>query len=601
MRIAERPIRNRQFDIRNIGADMTSLKGIPASPGVAMGNALFFDMEALTVPRRSITPEQVSGEVLRFEEALIKTRHQILSIQKRLSEELGQEHGEILSAHLLVLEDQTLREEIILGLKTQRLNVETIFNEVIKRHMKVFAKADDEYLRERTPDIEDIRKRVLRNLLGKRADTPAQFEQPVIIVARDLSPSETAQMRKRHVLAFVTDIGGRTSHTAIMAKSLEIPAVVGLAVATKRIQKGDFMIVDGTRGEIIIDPDPPTIKRYELEQRRHQEVNRQLLHLKDLDAETLDHHQVVLAANIELPDELPSVLAHGAQGVGLFRTEFLYLNRSDFPTEEEQYEAYVTVAKQVKPHPVIIRTMDLGGDKFLSPLQVPTEMNPFMGWRAIRFSLARPDIFRIQLRAVLRASTEGNLKLMYPMISGLEELRRANEILREVQQELTREGIPFAESLEVGAMIEVPSAALTCDLLTEEVDFFSIGTNDLIQYALAVDRVNEKIAYLYEPTHPAILRMVKQIIDVGHAAKIWVGMCGEMAGEPALTLLLLGMGLDEFSTSPVQLPIVKQVIRSVEYSFAKSVVEQALKLRTSKEVETFLIASLKQVAPVLIE
>ncbi len=580
---------------------MTSLKGIPAAPGIAMGNALFFDMEALTVPRRSITPEQVSGEVLRLEEALIKTRHQILSIQKRLSEELGQEHAEILSAHLLVLEDQTLREEIIQGLKTQRLNVETIFNEVIKRHIKAFAKADDEYLRERTADIEDIRKRVLRNLLGKRADSPAQFDQPVIIVARDLTPSQTAQMRKRHVLAFVTDIGGRTSHTAIMAKSLEIPAVVGLAVATKRIQKGDFMIVDGTRGEIVIDPDPPTIKRYELEQRRHQEVNRQLLHLKDLPAETLDHHQVILAANIELPDELPSVLAHGAKGVGLFRTEFLYLNRSDFPTEEEQYEAYVTVAKQVKPHPVIIRTMDLGGDKFLSPLQVPTEMNPFMGWRAIRFSLARPDIFRVQLRAVLRASTQGNLKLMYPMISGLEELRRANEILREVQQELTRENIPFAESLEVGAMIEVPSAALACDLLTEEVDFFSIGTNDLIQYALAVDRVNEKIAYLYEPTHPAILRLVKQIIDVGHAAKIWVGMCGEMAGEPALTLLLLGMGLDEFSTSPVQLPIVKQVIRSVEYSFAKSVVEQALKLRTAKEVETFLVASLKQVAPVLIE
>jgi phosphotransferase system enzyme I (PtsI) len=553
------------------------------------------------VPRRPITPEQVSAEVLRFEEGLIKTRHQILGIQKKVSEELGQEHAEILNAHLLVLEDQSLREEIIQGLKGQLLNVEAIFSDVIRRHLRAFSRTEDEYLRERTADIEDVRKRVLRNLLGQQPDTLAQLDQPVVVVARDLSPSETAQMHKRHVLAFVTDIGGRTSHTAIMAKSLEIPAVVGLAVATKRIQKGDFLIVDGTRGEVVIDPDPPTVKRYEVEQRRHQEVNRQLLQLKDLPAETLDRHTVVLSANIELPDEVPSVIAHGASGIGLFRTEFLYLNRNDFPTEEEQYQAYKTVAEQLKPQPVIVRTMDLGGDKFLSPLRLPSEMNPFMGWRAIRFSLARPDIFHIQLRAVLRASVHGNLKLMYPMISGVEELRRANEILADVQQELAREGVPFNKDLDVGAMIEVPSAAMTCDLLAKEVDFFSIGTNDLIQYALAVDRVNEKIAYLYEPTHPAILRFIKRIIDTGHAANIWVGMCGEMAGEPALSLLLLGMGLDEFSTSPVQLPIIKQVIRSIEHSFAQSVAEQVLKLRTGREVEAFLLASLKQVAPVLVE
>ena len=580
---------------------MTTLKGIPAAPGIAMGKAMLFDSEAVAVPRRSISEQEISLEVLRLEEALIKTRHQILDIQKRLAEELGQEHADILNAHLLVLEDQALREEIIQGLKAQRLNVEVIFNDVIQRYLKAFSRTEDEYLRERTADIEDVRKRVLRNLLNKPATTLAQLEEPVIVVAHDLSPSETAQMHRRHVLAFVTDVGGRTSHTAIMAKSLEIPAVVGLAVATKRIQKDEFLIVDGTRGDVLVDPDPAAVKRYELEQRRNQEVNRQLLHLKDLPAETLDRHTVTLSANIELPDEVPSVIAHGADGIGLFRTEFLYLNRSNFPTEEEQYRAYAAVAERLKPHPVIIRTMDLGGDKFFSPLQAPTEMNPFMGWRAIRFSLARPDIFRIQLRAILRASVHGNLKLMYPMISGLEELRRANEILQEVRQELTREGIPHAEAMEVGAMIEVPSAALICDLLAPEVQFFSIGTNDLIQYALAVDRVNEKIAYLYEPTHPAILRLIKRIIDVGHAAKLWVGMCGEMAGEPALSLLLLGLGLDEFSTSPVQLPIVKQVIRSVEHSFAQSVVEQALKLRTGKEVEAFLMASLKQVAPVLVE
>ncbi len=581
---------------------MITLKGIPAAPGVAMGPALFLeDSQELSIPKRPITEEEIPREVLRLEEALIKTRHQILAIQKRLSEELGQEHAEIFNAHLLVLEDQSLREEIIEGLKTQQLNVEAIFHDIVRRHLKAFSRTEDEYLRERTADIDDVRKRVLRNLMGKRTDLLAQIKEQVVIIARDLSPSETAQMHRQSVLAFVTDIGGRTSHTAIMAKSLEIPAVVGLVTVTKRIKKGEFVIVDGTRGDVIIDPDAATISRYEVEQRRNQELTRQLQSLKDLKAETLDHHAVHLMANIELPSEVPSVIAHGASGIGLFRTEFLYLNRSDFPTEEEQYEAYRHVAEQITPHPVIIRTMDLGGDKFLSPLQLPSEMNPFMGWRAIRFSLARPDIFRIQLRAVLRASVHGNLKLMYPMITGLEELRRANEIFREVRQELAKEHVPMAEKMEVGAMIEVPSAAITCDLLAKEVDFFSIGTNDLIQYALAVDRVNEKIAYLYQPTHPAILRLIKQIIDVGHAANIWVGMCGEMAGEPPLSLLLLGMGLDEFSTSPVQLPLVKRVIRSVEQSFAKSVVEQALKLRTSKEVETFLLASLKEVAPDLVD
>ncbi len=580
---------------------MLKLKGIPAAPGIAIGRAMRFNSEELSLPRRTIAENEIPLELLRLEEAMIKTRHQILSIQKKLAEELGQEHAAILNAHLLVLEDQSLREEIINGLRKQHLNVEQIFDDVIRGHLKAFSRTEDEYLRERMSDIEDIRKRILKNLLGQRLDTVAQVSAPVIVIARDLSPSETAQMHKRHVLAFVTDIGGRTSHTAIMAKSLEIPAVVGLASATTRIASDSRVIVDGTRGDVIVDPDEETLKHYEVEQRRGQEINRQLLQLKDLPAETLDHYKVVLSANIELPDEVPSVIAHGANGIGLFRTEFLYLNRADFPTEEEQYTAYRQVVGQMQGQPVILRTMDLGGDKFFSPLHLPQEMNPFMGWRAIRFSLARPDIFRIQLRAILRASVHGNIKIMYPMISGLEELRRANEILHDVKQELSREGQKFADKIEVGAMIEVPSAALICDLLAKEVDFFSIGTNDLIQYSLAVDRVNEKIAYLYEPTHPAILRLVKQIIDTGHAAKIWVGMCGEMAGEPPLSLLLLGLGLDEFSTSPVQLPIVKQVIRSVEHSFAKSVVAQAMKLKTGKEVEAFLLASLKQVAPALVE
>lgn len=580
---------------------MITLKGIPASAGVAIGKALLFDSEELLVSQRAITEEQIPYEVLRLEEALIHTRHQILGIQRRLAEEMGQEHAEIFNAHLLVLEDQSLREEILNGLKAQHLNVETIFNEVVRRHLRAFARTEDEYLRDRTADIEDVRKRVLRNLLGRHPDVLEQLGEPVVVVAHALSPSETAQMHKRHVLAFVTDIGGRTGHTAIMAKSLAIPAVVGVEVATKRVKKDDLVIVDGTHGEVIVDPDPETIRRYEVEQRRNQEINRQLLQLKELAAETLDHHRAVLSANIELPEEIPSVIAHGAQGIGLYRTEFFYLNRPDFPTEEEQFQAYRSAAEQLQPNPVIIRTVDLGGDKFLSPLELPPEMNPFMGWRAIRFSLARPDVFRTQLRAILRASASGNLKLMYPMISGLQELRRANEILHEVKEELRREGIPFSSQMDVGAMIEVPSAALTCDLLSQEVSFFSIGTNDLIQYALAVDRVNEKIAYLYEPTHPGVLRLIKQIIDAGHAAGIWVGMCGEMAGEPALALLLLGMGLDEFSVSPIQVPLIKKMIRAVEHRTAQAIAQQALALRTGKEIEDFLVAHLRRLAPEFVE
>lgn len=514
---------------------------------------------------------------------------------------MGQEHAEFFNAHLLVLEDQALREEILNGLKTQRLNVEVIFNEVIRRHLRAFARTEDEYLRDRTADIEDVRKRILRNLLGRHPEILAQLAEPVVVVAHDLSPSETALMHKSHVLAFVTDIGGRTGHTAIMAKSLAIPAVVGIEVATKRIRKDELVIVDGIHGEVVIDPDPDTIRRYEVEQRRLQELNRKLLQLKDLPAETLDGHRVVLSANIELPDEIPSVIAHGAEGIGLYRTEFFYLNRTDLPSEEEQFLAYKSVAERINPQPVIIRTLDLGGDKFLSPLELPSEMNPFMGWRAIRFCLARPDIFRIQLRSILRASAYGNLKLMYPMISGLDELRRANEILNEVKEELTREGIPFVPNLEVGAMIEVPSAALTCDLLAHEIRFFSIGTNDLIQYALAVDRVNEKIAYLYEPTHPAVLRLIKSILEAGHAVGLWVGMCGEMAGEPAMALLLLGMGLDEFSASPIQVPLIKKMIRSVEYRAAQAIAQQALALRGGKEVEDFLLSHVRHLAPELVE
>ncbi len=570
------------------------LKGIPASPGIAIGKVFLLDSEELTVPKRKIKPTEISEEIARFETALMQTRAEIIKIQEKISKEMGKKHAEIFSAHLLVLEDRTLIEDVITKLKKDRIGVEYIFREVLKKYAKAFSKIEDEYLRERVVDIEDVGKRVLRNLIGKKRDTLQSLKEKVIVVAYDLSPSDTASMHKKAVLGFITDIGGRTSHTAIMAKSLEIPAVVGLEVATKQIKHQDTLIVDGNSGIVIVNPDKKTLFKYQQELEKLEASGKKLLRLKDLAAQTKDGRKIELSANIEFPKEITSVLAHGAKGIGLYRTEFLYLDRTDLPTEEEQFKAYKRVAEQVAPNSVIIRTMDLGGDKFMSQLDMPYEMNPFLGWRAIRFSLARPGIFRAQLRAILGASAYGKLKIMYPMISGIEELREANKILQQAKDDLKKKKIAFDKKIEVGAMIEIPSAALTCDLLAEEVDFFSIGTNDLIQYALAVDRVNEKIAYLYEPAHPAVLRLIKSIIDVGHQNNIWVGMCGEMAGEPHFALLLLGFGLDEFSTSPVAIPEIKKVIRSVNYKDAQKVSEKALGFSSGREVEEFAINELKK-------
>jgi len=574
-----------------------TLKGIPAAPGITIGKAYMVDSEEIAVVKRRIKQEDISKEITRFKEALLKTKKEILVIKEKISKEMGVEHGEIFSAHLLVLEDIMLIDEVIVRLKRERLCVEAVFLDVIKKYISAFLKMDDEYLRERISDISDVGKRILKNLTGARKSSLSGLTKPVVVVAYDLSPSDTATMHKKNVIGFVTDIGGRTSHTAIMAKSLEIPAVVGLEEITKKTKNADTIIVDGIRGIVIVNPDKATVKKYEAEKKKFQSFEKDLAAFKGLSSETKDGHKVVLSANIELPEEIPSVKHHGAEGIGLYRTEYFYMNRADLPSEEEQYKAYKFVAEKTKPHFTIIRTLDLGGDKFLSQLEVPREMNPYLGWRAIRFCLARPNIFKNQLRAILRASAYGKLKIMYPMISGLEELRQANAILEEVRRELRKARAAFDEKIEVGAMIEVPSAALTSDILANEVDFFSIGTNDLIQYALAVDRVNEKIAYLYEPTHPAVLRLIKNIIDNGHSKGIWVGMCGEMAGVPSLTLILLGLGLDEFSTSPIVLPEIKRVIRSVTLDEAKRVAHKALTLSTGREVEEYVSSKLKELVP----
>jgi len=570
------------------------LKGIPAAPGLVVGKAFCLGSEDMQVQRRSIAESQIPKEAIRFEEALIKTRAEILDIQKKISREMGVRHAQIFNAHLLVLEDRTLIEGVITRLKKERFCIEYIFLEVLKKYIKTFSHIDDPYLRERLSDIEDVGKRILRNLRGIRRDILTNLKEKLIIVAYDLSPSDTASMHKEKVIGFITDIGGKTSHTAIMAKALEIPAVVGLEEATAKVKTGDTIIVDGTRGEVRVNPDRATLSKYKQQSEKLVRQELVLLKLRDLPAETPDGHQVQLAANIELPEELTSVVAHGARGIGLYRTEYFYMNRMDLPSEDEHFEAYKKVSQQVEPYSVVIRTLDLGGDKFLSQLDIPQEMNPYLGWRAIRFCLARPDIFKVQLRAILRASAYGKLKLMYPMISGIEELKQANRMLEQVREELRRRKIPFDEDIEVGAMIEIPSAALTCDILAKEADFFSIGTNDLIQYSIAVDRVNEKIAYLYEPTHPAVLRLIKNVIEAGHKEDVWVGMCGEMASEPAFALLLLGLGLDEFSVSPAAVPAIKRVIRSVTLKQAKDVAHKALSLITGKDVEDFSKEKLKE-------
>ncbi len=575
---------------------MISLKGIPAAPGINIGPAYKIGKEEFQVPRDGIQLQDIPIQIQLFEEALIATRKEIIELQKRISSEMGQEEAQIFDAHLLVLEDRMLIEEVISRLKKEQINVAYIFSDVLKKYIEVFSKIEDEYLRERTADLNDVGKRILRHLLGKELKGGLKdLKERVIVVAHDLSPSDTAAMHKQLVCAFVTDIGGKTSHTAIMAKSLEIPAVVGTVEATLKIKTGDLLIVDGTMGMIIVNPDEATLKVYQEELEKLKGVAEKFLQVKDLPAVTLDGKTVEIVGNIELPDEVPSIKIHGGTGIGLYRTEFFYMNRVDAPNEEEHFQAYKFVAEEMKPNPVIIRTLDIGGDKFVSHFDMPKEMQPFLGWRAIRFCLARPDVFKMQLRAVLRASAYGNLKLMYPMISGIEELRQANAILDECKQELRTKRVHFDEDIKVGVMIEVPSAAMTADILAKEADFFSIGTNDLIQYSLAVDRANEKVAYLYEPAHPAVLRMIKNVVDAAHSNDIHVGMCGEMASDEIFALLLLGLGLDEFSVPSLAIPQVKYIIRSVNFADAQRIAQEALTLSTAKDVESFMQAKLRTI------
>lgn len=562
----------------------TRFFGVGVSPGIASGTVHVVREEAEEVARYHIEPSEIANEIGRFETALIQTRAQILEMQQKIAEAIGAKDAGIFDAHLLVVEDRTLIDEVLRKLEADLCNVDYVFQEVATHYADTLSKIDDPYLRERALDIQDVTRRVVRNLQGKAQKAFLALTDPHILVAHNITPSDTATMNRKQVLGFATDLGSRTSHTAIMARSMNIPAIVGLHNATEKLETGQEVLVDGYNGLLILNPTPDTLWHYGELKHRKEQVTEQLTGLRETSSTTHDGRHIVLSANIELPTEVDSVAENGAEGIGLYRTEFLYLNRATLPTEEEQYDTYRKVAEHVAPHPLIIRTFDLGGDKIACGMDAFDEQNPFMGLRAIRFCLENLDIFKAQLRAILRSSAAGNVKIMFPMISGLDELRRALGVLDECKAELQREGLPFASGTEVGAMIEIPSAALCADALAEEVDFFSIGTNDLIQYALAVDRVNERIASLYEPTHPAVIRLLKMVADAAHKHKIWAGVCGEMAGDLTMVPLLLGLGMDELSVSASLVPRVKRAVQSLSIPECEKLVAAALKLNTPVEI-----------------
>jgi len=563
----------------------TRFEGAGVSPGIALGKVHVVRDEFDEVVRYPIASSQVPDEIGRFETALIQTRMQILEMQQRIAESIGAKDAAIFDAHLLVVEDRTLIDEVLRKLETDLCNVEWVFQEVATRYAETLNKIDDPYLRERALDIQDVTKRVIRNLQGKAPKTFIPLDEPHILVTHNLTPSDTASIDRANVLGIATDLGSRTSHTAILARSLNIPAIVGLHDITAKLETGQQVLLDGNDGWLILDPMPETLAQYAKIESRRARITAQLKELRETTSTTRDGRHIVLSANIELPEDVDAVKANGAEGIGLYRTEFLYLNRPTLPTEEEQYRTYRKVAERVCPDPLIIRTFDLGGDK-LAPgtVDIGDELNPFLGWRAIRFCLENVEIFKTQLRAILRASAVGNVKIMFPMISGVDELRRATAVLEECKEELRNSKMDMAERLEVGAMIEIPSAAICASVLASEVDFFSIGTNDLIQYALAVDRVNEKIAHLYEPTHPAIVRLLKMIADAAHANKLWVGVCGEMAGDVALVPLLLGLGMDELSAAATLVPRVKRAVQSLTIPECRELVEETFKLNTASEI-----------------
>ena len=559
-------------------------EGIAVSGGVVIGKVFHLNPRKLVLEPRSIPESKIEEEVNRFKKAVENSKRQIRKIREKAKSDIDAFHASIFDYHIHILDDPLIIKDTIDGIRLEKKNAEFVLEKTVERIAALFDKMPDEYFSSRSTDVYDVAHRVIKNLLKVTLHPLRVLKEPVIVVAHDLGPSDTVMMDRSKVIGFVTDIGGPTSHTAIMAKALEIPAVVGVQTLSERVADGDILIVDGGGGLVILNPTDQELRKYKNLQKKIQYQEQSLSMICSLPAETLDGYTLELSANIEIPTEVAHVKQHGADGIGLFRTEFIYLNRPRFPDEKEQYLVYKEVVEAMNPKPVIFRTLDIGGDKFLSGVRFK-ELNPFMGLRAIRLGLANPDLFKVQLRAILRASAAGNAKLMFPMVSCVEEVRDIKKLLEEVKGELEERKVPFSRNIELGIMVEIPSAAVTADILSKEVSFFSIGTNDLIQYTLAVDRVNEHVAYLYEPYHPAILRLIRDTINAAHKNNVWVGLCGEVAADPMNAVILLGLGIDELSMGSIAIPDVKRVIRNIRLADAKRLSDEILQMSTASEIK----------------
>ena len=570
------------------------ITGIPASPGIVFGKALVLKEEKIVLDTQKISEDQVEAEVARFYAGREAAVEQLNSIHQRALKSLGEEKAAIFEGHLMILEDEELEEEIIDYLHSNKVNASVAASKIIDQQVEMLSEIDDEYLKERAGDIRDIGNRLIKNILGMHIVDLGDITEESILVAYDLTPSETAQLNLEKVLGFITDIGGRTSHTSIMARSLELPAIVGTNDVTARVNTGDYLILDAVNNRVYVNPTQAEIDELKTLEAKLAEEKAELAKLKDLPAVTLDGHKVDVVANIGTIRDCEGAHRNGAEGVGLYRTEFLFMDRDQLPSEEEQFIAYKEVVEAMEGRLVVLRTMDIGGDKELPYLNLPKEMNPFLGWRAVRIALDRREILHAQLRAVLRASAFGKLAVMFPMIISVEEIRELKSVLETLKAELRAEGKAFDENIQVGVMVETPSAAVNAKFLAKEVDFFSIGTNDLTQYTLAVDRGNELISHLYNPMSPSVLGLIKQVIDASHAEGKWTGMCGELAGDERATLLLLGMGLDEFSMSAISVPRIKKLIRHVNYQEVKALADEALEKPTATEIEQLIQAFLAE-------